>query len=463
MAGCAGNAVAPLSPDEASEIVRNIAPKAGEESDAEIVLTLPEAIERAIVKNGDLRVAAMETLAAMDTVDLERLEAVPEFNAVYRYRGRSNPGASSSRSVISGNESLEPSISSDQYGATFDLDMRWSMLDIALASMRTKIAGQEALAARARYERSLHTVVRDVIAVYGRSYAYQEHGANLEEALVGLEKHIDAIRIARAEGLLSLDEAGSQSRALQNERDQIIDVLLREKAARNELKALLSLPQDARLKLAPAKGDWDARVSEYLEHDVVALEQEALAMRPEVRETIYALKGAEHEINAEIMRSFPGLELFTGFNRDTNSFLEESRWLNFSAAVSQSLRDLFTLPARKRAAENRKALTEQRLRVMAVAVVSQVHLARHRLSLIEMRRQASLDGAESAGAISRALSAKEGQGFISGQRVDRAAAQAHLASMRAALARAEAQEALAGMLSTLGRNPAVVFSGGAGS
>jgi outer membrane protein TolC len=98
-----------------------------------ISLTLEEAIERGITHNLDARVAAMEILVSQKKVTLEKLKALPSVTASATYTGRDNDGASSSRSIESGLQSLEPSQSSDRDRKLANLDINWNLLDVALA------------------------------------------------------------------------------------------------------------------------------------------------------------------------------------------------------------------------------------------------------------------------------------------------------------------------------------------
>jgi len=106
-AGCAIQPQA-LSPDE-----RQTALKAGrtemfqQQEPVQGPITLDEAMARAIKYNLDHRVKLMEEVVSQRQLNLSRTDLLPKLALSAGYSGRDNELASSSRSVISGNQSLE--------------------------------------------------------------------------------------------------------------------------------------------------------------------------------------------------------------------------------------------------------------------------------------------------------------------------------------------------------------------
>lgn len=423
----------------------------GDAADIETLdLTLDEAISRAMAANVDLRVSALEVLAAENNTSLEKLAAMPEFTLAGGYQGRSNEGASSSRSLLTGRQSLEPSVSADQYRKTLDLDMRWNLLNVVQTVYRSKIAGNTAKAAAERHAQVEASILRDVQAAYGRAFVAQEQGAALEDLLAQANVHLDKMSQARADDLLSMEEEASGSaeliRAMQNAQDLKQQAML----AETELKGLLSLPQHVDLILHDP-GTANAGAKNLLSADIKALEAEAVDARPEMREARLAMESAGLDMRREILESVPGAELFMRLSRDSNSFLEDSRWASFSLTIAENLTSLFTLPARYRAAKNTATLEQERALALSVAVITQVHLARHRLALAGEAARLADKEAKALGNLSYATQKKREEGFASGQESLIAGLQAQSAGLRAGLARVEAQDALVSMRMTLGR------------
>ena len=88
-------------------------------------VTLEEALARALKHNLDHRLKAMETALAQGGVDLAHWDLLPRLTANAGYTARNKEAASSSRSVLTGTQSLEPSMSSDKEHETASLSMVW--------------------------------------------------------------------------------------------------------------------------------------------------------------------------------------------------------------------------------------------------------------------------------------------------------------------------------------------------
>ena len=84
-------------------------------------LTLHRAMAYALLFNLESRVRAMEQALALGELEVARLGLLPGLSARYGVTTRSNVRASSSRSVLTGRESLSASTSSDRTTRTGDL------------------------------------------------------------------------------------------------------------------------------------------------------------------------------------------------------------------------------------------------------------------------------------------------------------------------------------------------------
>ena len=176
LAGCANN-YASLDSKEHTQIIKADYQKIEELSsiDGVVIISLSEAIDQAIYYNLDARVSALEVLSAQDDITLEELKALPNLSASASYQGRNNLGASSSRSVISGNQSLEPSISTEPHRRTADLTFNWNLIDVALAALQSENASDRAIIAQERHKKVKQNIQRDVYTSYWRAYAAQEN------------------------------------------------------------------------------------------------------------------------------------------------------------------------------------------------------------------------------------------------------------------------------------------------
>lgn len=451
LAGCAGDIVTLDTPEHDRIITEKQQTIRGGWADGEvIILTYAEALQNAAAANLDVRLAALEVLTASRDIDLERLSAFPEFQLSYNYSGRSSEGASSSRSVITGTESLEPSVSTDRHRDTLDLDIRWGVIDVLLAINRTHNADDRAAIAQERYRKVIHNITRDVTTAYREAYIAQARQNKTAQLLDSAEKHLTELKQAREQGILYREETAKQITPLiqqtQNLRGLHDDLVM----AETELKTLLGLPQNVSLKLSAPPDSYRAQIKAYHDAEIIDLETQALENRPEMREAILSENIAQRDRRAEIIDTIPGARFIFGMNYDSNSFLRENKWNDYTLSIAQNLLRVVTLPTRLRAAEERAELEKARSHAMAAAIVTQLHLARHRLLILSEDAHQAAQAASAAKETASAQTEKYKLGFVSGQRAMLAKIEAESATIRAEMAQARLHEALITMDITLG-------------
>lgn len=454
LAGCAGSTARLDSAEHAALIEgdRARALASGGSAIGALSLTLEQAVSRGLAENLDARVAALEALSQQDAVTLAQLRAFPSIRAAAGVSGRSNDSASSSRSLETGQESLEPSLSTDRYRRTASLEADWNLLDVALAFADASKARDEAGVAGERFAKVLQNVERDIYTAYWRARAYQELRAETERLLPQssaqiekLESGVSARLISAAAAFDKISALSEKARTLRALREQL-------RYAEAELKGMLSLPPQTALILTTAPPDLDAEIAAFLSRDAVSQEWDALLHRPDMREEVLKKNMSVRDTRREIFQTFPGINLLIGKNYDSNSFLVEPNWTDFSARIAQSVTDIITLPDRYRAAKNREAVADARRQALSSAIVAQVHIARERLGVAQEEEKASRAARKATERRSGALSAQTGAGFSSGYESLLARLDAQIESYRSALAAAQLHDAYAAMKSTLGKS-----------
>lgn len=456
LSGCTAQRIETGSPEHMALLANDYnaihAPAGGAQE--EYTLSLEDALEWAAAANLDSRVSALEVLSKEDDIDLARLQALPQISAKRSRLGRDNEGASSSRSIITGNQSLEPSFSSDRYRTTDEISLNWDVIDVALAVAQSRIAKDEVMIAQQRHEKVLQTIRRDVTSAYWRAYAAQESRTKTTEILSRADTSINSLESAVRQKYISAAQAAelksdliSQARSLRA-RDQELA------AAEIELKSLLSIPRSAALVLTsrPDKAHESARG--LLQADIGALEMEALRQRPEITETVIQGNIDRQNTRNEILRTIPGANIFFGYNTDSNSFLQDGNWFSFSGTIAQNVTSLFTAPARIRTAENREELGEARRVSLMAAVLTQLHLSRHALQAALDEEKYTGSAAASASDQERAARAQKSVGALAGPYALSKELAAQNARIEALKAQSIVQESVATMFSTLGRSPA---------
>ena len=452
--GCSGTTVDLDTPAHSQMLVED-RDKAGQgfaEQGQTIKLSLDDAIKRGFEKNLDARVAAYEALSAQDSVTIAQLQALPGVNLSGGYVGRSNPGASSSRSVETGQESLEPSMSTEQHRRVASLEANWNLLDAALALADAAKADEEAKIASEHYMKVVQNVERDIYTAYWRALAYQDIRDQSKLLMDNAARQIENIDNAASKKLLSSNEAGEKMAMLADRQRTLRDLHDRLQLAEIELKSMLSLPLDSKLILTTKRRDIESDVRRMLGENVTNQEWAALQSRPEMREEILRKNMTVRDTRREVMQTFPGINLLASNEYDSNKFLVDPSWSNFSAKIAQSITGILTLPKRYEAAKNKEAITDARRQALSSAILAQVHIARARLDATNDVSKSTRLSQKAAGRKSTALAGKRAQGMASGQDALLAQIESDIEKIRAGLAYAELQDAYAAMNTTLGRS-----------
>ena len=133
LVGCAMNPQ-PLSETEVSEVLAE---------DRELIkqfrepLTRPiglhEVMSRAVLNNLEHRVARMEQAVALGSFELARYDMLPQAEGRYGRFSRNKFNASTSISVETGEESLEPSTSQEKDRDLGEFSASWNLLDFGVS------------------------------------------------------------------------------------------------------------------------------------------------------------------------------------------------------------------------------------------------------------------------------------------------------------------------------------------
>ena len=334
-------------------------------------LTLHQAMARAVKYNLEGRLKIMEEALAKRQLDLASFDMLPRMALDAGYVGRNNVSASSSQSVETGTQSLEPSTSQDRDREVADLTMVWNVLDFGVSYISAKQAGDQRLIVQERRRKVINTIVQDVRSAYWRAMAAER-----------LLKQIDSlmVRVDTARGnsqSMSEQRIGDPVQALGYQRSLIQATRQLEEQrralslAKTELATLINLPLGTELTLATQ----DEYVIPELKVDLARLEQEALTSRPELREQDYQTRITAAETRKAMLRLLPGLEFSAGGHYDSNSFLVEQGWADYGVKVTWNLFNVISAPAAINVAKAGEEVAAARRQAMSIAVLAQLYVA----------------------------------------------------------------------------------------
>ena len=417
-----------------------------------IQLDVETALKRGVQQNLDARVSFMELMVEQSDISIESLRALPSLQVQGKYNGRSNIASSSSKSILTQSQSLEPSQSTDQHQREAEISVTWNLIDTALAISETKNAREEEEISKGRYCKIVQSIQRDVYSAYWRALAYQKTAPQTKTLIVQLQEKQGALQRAAAEGLISPSDANEKSAALGEKIRQLNDKQETLALADIELKSLLTLPPEAKLKLKDEDRKFKKEYKTLLQAKIEDLEWEALQARPEVNKEILKKNISAQNIHQEILKTFPGFEVFAGKNYASNSFLTHKKWNSFSALIMQSLNNLISAPARYRKAKNEEALGEARRQALLLAIIAQTHIARTRLEFAQRRQGEIEDSYRFAKKKTFNLEKQKQSGFASGEGVLEAQAEQHEKDLEQYIATIAVHDSYAALLNTLGRD-----------
>ena len=115
--------------------------------------------------------------------------------------------------------------------------------------------------------------------------------------------------------------------------------------------------------------------------NVDMLENIALLHRPELWEEDYNERISKDEIYKTYMSIFPGINLEARRNYDSNSFLYNQSWTDYSAKIGLQLFRLMSVPSRLKAARTKKNIVKERRLALSMAILTQVHLSLERYAV----------------------------------------------------------------------------------
>jgi outer membrane protein TolC len=336
-----------------------------------------EAVARALKYNLDQRVELVQQALRGRELELSTYQGLPSLVASSGYMGRDVPLATSSESILTHRQSLEPSFSSDRNSVSAELALSWNVLDFGLSYVRAKQAADQVMIQSEMRRKVLNRLVEDVRTAYWRALA-SEHMAS---RLSALERRAQAA-IADSRKLFA-DRQTSPTVALTYERE-LVDIKREAQRvegelslARGQLAALMNLPPTVKFRLVAPKGSPALRLPSAKGSDLVRL---ALQNRSEMREVSYRLRINEREADAALLELLPNFSPFIGANVDSNSFLYNANWVAWGAKASWNLMKVFQYPAKKDVVEAQDELLKTRGMAVAMAVMTQVHASRVRFA-----------------------------------------------------------------------------------
>ncbi|MFM9972996.1 MAG: TolC family protein [Beijerinckiaceae bacterium] len=417
-------------------------------------IDMHEAMARALKYNLDVRVALFEETLKIEESKLSSLDLLPRLVANGAATSRDSISSSSSRSILTGRQSLEASQSQDRDSLTGDLTLSYNILDFGLSYLRATQAADRALIAEENRRKVANRIIEDVRTAYWRAIASEK----LASRIPGMESRIGQVQRSNA----ALRNAGQTSpiAALTFERE-VID-LQREirrmetelANARLQLASLMNVDPGTAFNLVQPKRD---RKSLGLPGSNAQMVNTALLNRAEIRDLILQKRINETEAKVAIVELLPGIQAFVGGNVDQNSFLTKASWIGWGARASWNLINIIRYPQKSEVIQSQDRVLDQKALAGTMAIMTQVYVSRARFHHTGKELGVANSYEAVQGQLLGQVKAEAAAGKTSDQTVLREQMNQLIATVRSDLAYANWQNAYASVYAAIGVDPYASF------
>lgn len=336
-------------------------------------VNLDEAIARAVKYNLQQRLGLIQRALEDNMLQVSQLSMLPQLAASAGWQGRDNVLGSSSESVNTGQQSLEPSTSSDRATRDGQLRLSWNVLDFGVSYFSAKAQANKTLAAEEARRKVVSDIVQQVREAYWQAASAERLRPELQSALNDARGALAQARTTERERLLAPVESLRYQKSLLEMIRQLEAVDGELSIAKARLAGLMNLPPNTDLRLVAPDASQYAQPA--MAYSLPDLETTAMVQRPEIRTETYQARNAVLETRTAMLKLLPGVSLFAGTNYDSNSYLVNDNWADAGMRVSWNLFNVLAYPALKKAGETREQVADLRRQAMRMAVLTQVNVA----------------------------------------------------------------------------------------
>jgi outer membrane protein TolC len=371
VAGCVVRPVALSVADRKAAMAGDQQAMFGNQQPVQGAISLEEAMARALKYNLDSRVKLMEAAVAQRQLDLSNFDLLPKLVAAAGYGRRDNVLGSSSRSVLTGRQSLEPSTSSDRDERAADLSLSWNILDFGVSYYGAKQQADRLLGLQERRRKVVQLLMQQAREAFWEATGAQRLQRQAEPLLVQARLALDDSRKIETSALTAPLEALAYQRELLELVLQLEGIRGQLLQAKPRLAALMDLEPGKQYELAAA----DTFDEPLLRVSPEQMEETALLNRPELIEAAYGERIGLNETHKAMASLLPGVQLSIGTHYDSNSFLVNDYWSDLGVKASWNLLNLVNARGIRAAAKAQYDVARGQRLAANVAVLAQVHVA----------------------------------------------------------------------------------------
>lgn len=166
-------------------------------------ISLDEAMARAVKYNLQQRLGLMQRALEDNSLSVANLSLLPQLAASAGWKGRDNVAGSSSESVTTGRQSLEPSTSSDRSSRDANLRLSWNVLDFGVSYFSAKAQANKVLAAEEARRKVVADIVQQVRDAYWQAASAERLQPEVQRALSDARGALDQARQTERQRLVA--------------------------------------------------------------------------------------------------------------------------------------------------------------------------------------------------------------------------------------------------------------------
>jgi outer membrane protein TolC len=346
------------------------------------IFTLVDCVQLAIEHNLDYKVYSIRSKIANERVTAEVLGMLPELNISYDFSGRNNDPGSSSKSIRSGNMTLEPSMSSDRNVSNFKIELALSLIDFGLAYLNATQAEDQALITIEQKRRAAQNLKLEVARTYFKVAATQDardSSLALLEECKGIHQLLNQLEANKEFSPLRILDERKRFIRLQK---QLMEYQRSYDNACIELRALMGyMPtKEVRVDTSFLK---DIQVQNL--PDVQTLVKVALVERPELYQLDIQANIALNEARKTILTMLPHVRIIMDYQGSDNSFMYNQSWWELAVRAAYNLLKLPQHIATLRTRNSEIEELDARTLALSIGVISQVNIAYANIKEVQER------------------------------------------------------------------------------
>ncbi len=280
--------------------------------------------------------------------------------------------ATSSRSLSSGKQSLEPSISSDRTVQRQSAIMSWDLLNLAVNLNRLRQADSRVNTSAEHLRRVKQDLALDVTRVYMQAAVAEASAKSAHDIIEKLQNRTKLVR-RQVQDRTVAEVAGLEAEA------HFINLIMRFKqherraeTHRAELARLLGISRVEDIELS------SLAVDNHIDKNTPKIDtlwRDAQRLRPELVALEFDKDISLRDVTNAMSRLLPSPTVFARFDHDNNSYLSESEWLTVGLKLSWDLLGVPRNLAESNVARARVLAVDKRKEAMLTAVFAQLRLA----------------------------------------------------------------------------------------